>query len=173
MKLPVLKGGISSEACSHPRHKWRGVVREFQKAIIRKRFCPIRPNEEVSIGPYEKNGVPLLVPIGMQLWQTLAKDLQMTSLIKTDQWIYVVIQDPGQGEQYLGQYAAENDISFIPVFLNKDDALLGMHLLVRDKSKQYEVQAVMFGDLSVHAAAGGFRLYVLDSEGQIIEKINT
>jgi hypothetical protein len=94
----------------------------------------------------------------------------MSSFLKADQWVYVVIQDPGNHEQYLGQHDEEQDISFIPVFLKKDDALMCLNLLVRDKTKKYEIQAVMYGDLKAHAAAGGFMIYLLNNEGGIVEK---
>jgi hypothetical protein len=97
----------------------------------------------------------------------------MSSLLKTDQWVYVVIQDPGKQEQYLGQHDEERDISFIPVFLKKEDALMCQNLLVRDQTKKYEIQAVMYGDLKAHAAAGGFMIYVLNNEGGIVEKLST
>lgn len=96
----------------------------------------------------------------------------MSSSLKEDQWVYVVIQDPGRNEQYLGQHETEQDISFIPVFLQKDDAFMCMNLLVRDKTKKYEIQAVMVDDLKTHAAAGGFMVYVLNNEGGIVEKIS-
>ena len=95
----------------------------------------------------------------------------MSELIKDDQWIYVVVQDPEKEAQYLGQHEAESDISFIPVFIEKEHALMCMNLLAKDKAKKYEVQAVMFDHLAEHAQKGGFMLYVLNSEGAIEEKI--
>jgi hypothetical protein len=97
----------------------------------------------------------------------------MSSFLKADQWVYVVIQDPDKQEQYLGQHDQERDISFIPVFLKKEDALMCMNLLVRDQTKKYEIQAVMYGDLKAHATVGGFMIYLLNNEGGIVEKLST
>lgn len=96
----------------------------------------------------------------------------MSQLIEAHQWVYVVIQDPGKDEQYLGQHEAEEDRPFLPVFMEKDHALMCMNLLVKDPRRKYEVQAVMFEDLAAHAKTAGFRLYVLDGVGKIQEKIS-
>jgi hypothetical protein len=96
----------------------------------------------------------------------------MSQLIKDHQWIYVVVQDPEKDAQYLGQYEATSDTSFIPVFIEKEHALMCMNLLVKEKGKKYEVQAVMYDQLAGHAREGGFMLYVLNNEGAIKEKIS-
>jgi len=96
----------------------------------------------------------------------------MSQLLKNHQWVYVVVQDPGKDEQYLGQYETKSDTAFIPVFIEKEHALMCMNLLVKDKGKKYEVQAVIYEELAEHAGAGGFKLYVLNNEGTIQEKIS-
>ena len=95
----------------------------------------------------------------------------MSQLIKDHQWVYVVVQDPGANDQYLGQYETESDTAFIPLFIEKEHALMCMNLLVKDKDKKYEVQAVIYEELAKNAAEGGFKLYVLNNEGAIEEKI--
>ena len=95
----------------------------------------------------------------------------MSKQIKDDQWIYVIVQDPEKDEQYLGQHEADSDTSFIPIFIEKEHALMCMNLLVKDKTKKYEAQAVMFDHLAEEAKKGGFMLYVLNNEGAIEEKI--
>ena len=96
----------------------------------------------------------------------------MSKRIEDHQWVYVVVQDPGKDEQYLGQYESQSDTSFIPVFIEKEHALMCMNLLVKDKGKKYEVQAVMYEELAGHAKEGGFMLYVLNNEGAIEKKIS-
>lgn len=96
----------------------------------------------------------------------------MSQLIKDHQWVYVVVQDPGANDQYLGQYETESETAFIPLFIEKEHALMCMNLLVKDKDKKYEVQAVLYEELAKNAAAGGFTLYVLNNEGAIEEKIS-
>ena len=95
----------------------------------------------------------------------------MSTHIKKDQWVYVVIQNPNDNAQYLGQEEEETGVSFIPVFLEKEDALMCLNLMARDKSASVEVQAVIYEDLADQAATAGFRLYLLNKAGEIIEKI--
>ena len=97
----------------------------------------------------------------------------MSKLIEEDQWIWVVIQDPGGNEQFLGQHDDEKHESFIPVFLEKEEAQQGLSFLVSKKGHKYEVQAIQFYDLSQRAAEQGFMLYVLNGSGEVLEKIKT
>jgi len=96
----------------------------------------------------------------------------MSTQILKHQWIYVVVQDPESNPQYLGQHDDEIDISFIPIFLEKEDALMCLNLMARDKQKKYEVQAVMYEELTDHAATSGFHIYVLNKNGEVVDKIN-
>jgi len=93
--------------------------------------------------------------------------------ISEDQWVWVVIQDPAGDERFLGQHDAEKDVSFIPVFLEKDAAKEGLSVLSRDSGHQYEVQSIRFDDLSARAAENGFVLFVLNEKGVVLEKIGT
>jgi hypothetical protein len=95
----------------------------------------------------------------------------MSNLIKKNQWVWVVIQDPGGNEQFLGQHDDEKNESFIPVFLEKDEAQQGLNFLVREKGLKYEVQAIQFYDLSQRAAEQGFVLFILNGSGEVLEKI--
>ena len=95
----------------------------------------------------------------------------MSTHIKKHQWVYVVIQDPNSNPQYLGQQEEDTGISFIPIFLEKEDALMCMNLMARDKQTLSEAQAVIYEDLVVHASSSGFMLYLLNKAGEVIEKI--
>jgi hypothetical protein len=96
----------------------------------------------------------------------------MSTVANKNQWVYVVVLDPNQNPQYLGQQEADSGTAFIPFFLEKEDALMCLNLMARDKDKPCEVQAVLFGDLSEHAAKAGFSLYLLSNTGSIVEKIS-
>ena len=96
----------------------------------------------------------------------------MSTHIKSHQWIYVVVQNPSSDAQYLGQHDDDADISFIPIFFEKEDALMCVNLMAKDKQKIYEVQAVMYQEVAAQAAAGGFHLFLLNKEGEVVEKIN-
>jgi len=89
-----------------------------------------------------------------------------------DSWIFAVIQDPGANEQYFGLYDDEADLSYIPAFLNKDDAVSCLINLPTQKGVKYEVQAVIFEDLSKDAFENNFLLFLLDGDGKILKKIN-
>ena len=95
----------------------------------------------------------------------------MPTQIKKHQWVYVVVQDPSANAQYLGQHEDDTGVSFIPIFLEKEDALMCMNLMARDKQKPSEVQAVLYEELAGHAAKSGFRLYLLNKAGEVMEKI--
>ena len=97
----------------------------------------------------------------------------MSELMKADQWVYVFIHGSEGDAQILGQQDKEASVSFIPVFLKKDEALMNLNLLARDKGRKYEVQAIMYEDLVARAADQGFMIFVLNESGEIIEKIRT
>ena len=42
--------------------------------------------------------------------------------LEKDTWLWIIIQDPGGNEMFLGQHDEKKDISFIPAFYEKDDA---------------------------------------------------
>ena len=89
-----------------------------------------------------------------------------------DQWVWVIIQDPGEGEQFLGQYNEKEDISFIPAFHSKEEAQQCLLDMPRQRGGKYEVQAILFEELSKDAAAGGFMIFLLNESGEVLEKIN-
>jgi hypothetical protein len=97
----------------------------------------------------------------------------VNKLIKNDQWIYVLVHGAEGDEQLLGQQDEQTGRSFIPVFLKKEDALMNMNLLAREKGRKYEVQAMLYEDLLERIAGQGFALFVLNESGEIMEKINT
>ncbi len=94
----------------------------------------------------------------------------MTKEINATSWVYVLVQNPGGAEQIVGQRDLESDVAFIPLFLDKDSAMQGVVHMVKEKGQKFEIQAIIFEDLASYAAQGGFILFVLNAEGQIIEK---
>ncbi|MCF8131159.1 MAG: hypothetical protein K9N10_21825 [Deltaproteobacteria bacterium] len=95
----------------------------------------------------------------------------MPEKIKKDTWLWLVAENPEKNEQFLGQFDSEHNISFVPAFLEKDIALQGLHLLARDKKVKFEIQAIQYRDLAPKLAEEGFFLFVLDAEGNVLEKI--
>lgn len=88
-----------------------------------------------------------------------------------DQWVWVVVQNPGDQEQFLGQHDNQEDISFIPTFHSKEDAQQCFMHMVRQKGAKYEVQAILYEELAKAAAAGGFMIFLLNENGEVLEKI--
>lgn len=95
----------------------------------------------------------------------------MSKLIQGNPWVWVVVMDPGGNEQFLGQHYKEEDISFIPTFLNKEDAIECLDHMTRDKEKKYEIQAIQYEELAHDAAENKFMLFILNGAGEILEKI--
>lgn len=94
----------------------------------------------------------------------------MTEEIKATSWVYVLVQNPGGDEQIIGQKDSENGIAFIPLFLDKDSAMQGLINMAKEKGKKFEIQAIIYEDLSNYAARGGFILFVLDAQGRVVDK---
>ena len=96
--------------------------------------------------------------------------MAMTVAINGTTWVYVVVQDPEKNEQILGQHDSEADIAYIPAFLDKETAIMGVGRMAKSKGPRYEIQALIFEDLVAHAAKGGFFIFVLDEDGKIMAK---
>ena len=95
----------------------------------------------------------------------------MKNSIKADTWVWVVVQDPGGDEQFLGQLDKEYNIAFIPAFYQKEDAQQCLVQMHRQKGVKYEIQAIFFDQLSKDAAKHGFMIFMLDEDGKVLEEI--
>jgi hypothetical protein len=95
----------------------------------------------------------------------------MNKEIKPDTWIWVVVQDPGANEQFLGQLDENKNESFIPAFYQKEEARQCLIQLKTEKGKKYEVQAIFFDKLAEDAVKNGFMIFMLNAEGEILKKI--
>ena len=95
----------------------------------------------------------------------------MGRLIEGNPFIWVMIQGEAGNEHYVGQHDTETDISFVPGFLSKDEALKAYHLIKSDKGVKFEVQAIRYKELCRDCANNGFLLFMLDADGKILEKI--
>ena len=95
----------------------------------------------------------------------------MHELINENGWVWVFVQNPGKEEQYVGQYYPEDDISFIPAFVDKESALKCYGRMALEREKKYEAQAVHYDDLIKQASTNGFVVFLLNGEGGILDKI--
>jgi hypothetical protein len=96
----------------------------------------------------------------------------MGKMIQGNPWVWVVVMDPGENEQFLGQYNQEKEVSYIPTFLEKEEALQSLENLAREPEHKYEVQAIQYEDLARNAAENGFMVFILNAKGEILEKIS-
>jgi hypothetical protein len=95
----------------------------------------------------------------------------MKSKLTPETWIWIVVQNPGASEQFLGQHDKDQDVSFIPAFFEKEDAQQCLIHMTTQKGDKYEVQAILFGELTKDAAKNGFMIFMLNAKGEILEKI--
>jgi len=95
----------------------------------------------------------------------------MEKEIKPDTWIWVVVQNPGPQEQFLGQEYADQNVSFIPAFFEKEDAQQCLIHMTTNKGDKYEIQAIYFSELAKNAGEHDFMIFLLNADGEILEKI--
>ena len=95
----------------------------------------------------------------------------MKKELKPDTWVWVVIQNPGPNEQFLGQHYQDEDVSFIPALFEKEDAQQCLVHMTTQKGEKYEIQAIFFHELSQSAAQYDFMIFLLNADGEILEKI--
>ena len=86
-------------------------------------------------------------------------------------WLYVAVLKTGPSEQIVGQTDTEQEIDYIPAFLNKEAAQQALFHLHLQRKKKYEVQAIIYEDLARHAADNGFLIFVLDEDGTVLERL--
>ena len=95
----------------------------------------------------------------------------MSIKIDSDTWVWVVVQNPGADEQFLGQHDPDQDVSFIPAFFEKEAAQQCLIHMTTQKGDKYEVQAILFKELAGDAVEYGFMIFMLDSAGKILDRI--
>ena len=95
----------------------------------------------------------------------------MSQHLKDDTWVWIVIQDPGNKEEILGQLDEEKNISFIPTFQTKEEGLQCMNLLSRKPGLTYEMQAILYEDLTRFASEHKFMIVLINGSGDVIEEI--
>ncbi len=95
----------------------------------------------------------------------------MRKEIKPDTWIWVIVQNPGANEQFLGQHYEDQNVSFIPAFFEKEDAQQCLIHMTINKEDKYEVQALFFKELAEDAGKHDFMVFMLNADGEILEKI--
>jgi hypothetical protein len=92
--------------------------------------------------------------------------------IKEDQWVWIIVYGQDGNEQMLGQHDGETDVSFIPCFLTKEEAINGLGLLSKNTNTAYSMQAILYEDLKRYSKDNGFWVFVLKASGEIIERLS-
>jgi hypothetical protein len=95
----------------------------------------------------------------------------MKKEIKPDTWIWVIVQNPGANEQFLGQEYEDQNLSFIPAFFEIEDARQCLVHMTTNKGDKYEVQAILYSELAQSAAKNDFMIFMLNADGEILEKL--
>ena len=95
----------------------------------------------------------------------------MSVKIKDEQWVYVVVQNPDGNEKIVGQFDQELNLSYIPVFIEKDSAQMAYGRLALEKACKYEIQAILYEDAVKHAAENECLIFILKTDGEVLDKI--
>ncbi len=91
--------------------------------------------------------------------------------LTADTWVWAIVQDPDGKEQFLGQHDASNNISFVPFFIEKQEAEQCLSGLVKKPGHKYEIQAILFDELKSFCAREKTMLFFLNGAGEILDKI--
>ena len=97
----------------------------------------------------------------------------MNTFVDNEKWVYIVVQNSGQDEHIFGLHDPENDLDFIPAFFNKEDAQQGLLNMPHSSGMRYEVQTIIYEDLSEYAKQNLSMIFFLDMNGQILAKIES
>ncbi|MFO8112988.1 MAG: hypothetical protein R6T92_10815 [Desulfosalsimonadaceae bacterium] len=95
----------------------------------------------------------------------------MTNIDEKDRWIYVAVEDPGGEEKFVGLHDTDSNVSYIPAFETKEDALSCLVNMPRRHNRKYEVQAVLFDVLCEDARNNDFLIFLTDGSGKVLERI--
>jgi dolichyl-phosphate-mannose--protein O-mannosyl transferase len=96
----------------------------------------------------------------------------MSRLIDENRWVWVLIQSKNGQEEIVGQHYEGEDISFIPAFLNKDDAMMSYNNFTLAPDSKAEVQAIRYKGLTAQASQNGFLIFILNGKGEILDKVS-
>ena len=95
----------------------------------------------------------------------------MDTTENNDNWVFTIVQNAGNNEKFVGYEDKEKNINFIPAFKKKEPASACFINMPREAGNRYEVQAVLYEDLSSYAAKSNFMIFLLDKDGKVLEEI--
>jgi len=90
-----------------------------------------------------------------------------------NQWIYVVVQNPGtSGEELMGYDMEQIPEPFIPAFATREEAQACFLIMPKDiMNKKYEIHAIVKEDLIEQAQSNGFKVFLMDDKSTIKEEL--
>ncbi len=88
-------------------------------------------------------------------------------------WCYIIIQNPGTGqEQFLGYSDEKIESAFIPAFNTKEEAHQCFLIMPKDiMGEKYEVQAILKEDLMDQADQKGYKVFLMDDKSNVKEQL--
>lgn len=95
----------------------------------------------------------------------------MSKLLTDESWVWVVIQNPEGEARLVGQHDKENNITFVPTFLEKEEALKCYNLLSLDKGLKYQVEAMVYEELVRDAFQNRLMIFILNGSGEILDRV--
>lgn len=87
------------------------------------------------------------------------------------EWVWVITQNDKGEETFLALDDEENNVSFIPVFRTKEDAVVGESAFNRRPGVLYGVEAIRLAVLAQQARENKFDIYVIDHTGKVLERL--
>ena len=97
-------------------------------------------------------------------------DSLMNATMDTDSWLYVIVHRTDGSENIVGQMDTEHHIRFIPAFLDRNAAHRGALDMVKSGDR-FEIQAIIFEDLTRYAVQGNSMIFLFDDKGALVSKM--
>jgi hypothetical protein len=93
----------------------------------------------------------------------------------TDNWYYVIVQNPGTAsEQVLGFRDEATGEKFLPAFKTKQDAKSCFQNMPKDLfTETYDIHAVIEEDIIHTARKEGHQIFILDEKGHILKPLGS
>lgn len=90
-----------------------------------------------------------------------------------DQWVHVVVQNPGTLEEALMGYNTEKiPESFIPAFSTREEAQACFLIMPKDiMNQKYEIHAMLKDDLMDQAQKNAFKVFLMDDKSRIKQEL--
>ena len=98
----------------------------------------------------------------------------MENKTKTENWYYVIVQNPDTAtEQFVGFSEENTNEKFLPAFKTQQDAEACFALMPRDIfNERYDIHAIIEEDLFLAVVENGYKIFLLDEKGRLLKSLN-